>query len=211
MEIKRIDDFYTSTNVYILSDDETKEAAVVDPGGSPNEVIEYLKEEGLDLKYVILTHGHADHIGYVKDILAYKKVPVVAHKDEKEMLNDASYNLSNMMRCGRTEFDADIYVDDRDSLYLGKTKLLFIHTPGHTEGGMCIRTENNLITGDTLFKGSMGRCDLRGGDERKMKKSLNKIKKFENEVAVYPGHGEPSVLGHEKQNNPYLSTRYIGE
>ena len=73
MEIKRIDDFYTSTNVYIISDEETKEAAVVDPGGSPNEVIEYLKEEGLDLKYVVLTHGHADHIGYVKDILEYKK------------------------------------------------------------------------------------------------------------------------------------------
>ncbi|WP_300279433.1 MBL fold metallo-hydrolase [Peptacetobacter sp.] len=211
MEIKRINDFYTSTNVYVLFDEETKEAAVVDPGGSPDVVIEYLKEEGLNLKYIILTHGHADHIGYVKNILDYKKVPVVAHKDEKDMLNHCEHNLSNRMRCGKVEFDADIYVEDKDSLYLGKTKLGFIHTPGHTEGGMCIRTENNLITGDTLFKGSMGRCDLYGGDERKMKKSLNKIKKFENELAVYPGHGDPTVLGNEKQNNPYLTTKYIGE
>ena len=211
MEIKRISDFYTSTNIYIIYDEKTKEAAVVDPGGSPEEVIEFLKNENLDLKYILLTHGHADHIGYVKDIKEYKNVPVVAHKDEKEMLNSAEMNLSNRMRCGKTEFDADIYVDDKDKLKIGDTVISFIHTPGHTEGGMCIRFENKLLSGDTLFQGSMGRCDLYGGDERKMRKSLKKIKKFENELEVYPGHGESTVLGIEKETNPYLSSSYIGK
>ena len=211
MEIKRINDFYTSTNIYIIYDEKTRESAVVDPGGSPEEVIEFLKTENLNLKYILLTHGHADHIGYVKNIKEYKDVPVVAHKDEKEMLNSAEMNLSNRMRCGKTEFDADIYVDDKDKLKIGDTVISFIHTPGHTEGGMCIRFEDKLLSGDTLFKGSMGRCDLCGGDERKMRKSLKKIKKFENELKVYPGHGEATVLGMEKETNPYLSSNYIGK
>jgi len=191
MKMEKFVDDYCGVNSYVVSDDDTNKCMVVDPGGSLQNIYNYIKKNDLDLEYIVLTHGHGDHIGY-------------ANKNEKEMLNDKDKNLSSRLKCGAQEFDADIYVDDKDTLKLGNLNMRFIHTPGHTPGGMCIRFGDDMITGDTLFAGSIGRTDLFGGDYKSMEKSLKKLCKYEDNVRVYPGHGPASTLGIEKQSNPYL-------
>jgi len=204
MKMEKFVDDYCGVNSYVVSDDDTNKCMVVDPGGSLQNIYNYIKKNNLDLEYIVLTHGHGDHIGYVMEIKANTGAKIVANKNEKEMLNDKDKNLSSRMHCGSQEFDADIYVDDKDTLKLGNLSMRFIHTPGHTPGGMCIRFGDDMITGDTLFAGSIGRTDLFGGDYKSMEKSLKKLCKYEDNVRVYPGHGPASTLGIEKQSNPYL-------
>ncbi|HSQ90353.1 MBL fold metallo-hydrolase [Romboutsia sp.] len=205
MKIEKIVEPNFGENIYVLIDDNTKKCAVVDPGGVESKVLNYIKNNGLELEYIVLTHGHGDHIGAVKDIKEKTNAKIVAHSDEKELLLDKKKNLSHMMHCGAQEFDADIYVSDKDKLELGSLKLTFLHTPGHTKGCMCIRVENEMFTGDTLFAGSIGRTDLYSGDYKQIEKSLKKLSKYEDNIKIYPGHGPSSTLGIEKSTNPYMS------
>ncbi|MDB8793771.1 MBL fold metallo-hydrolase [Romboutsia sp. 1001216sp1] len=206
MKIEKILEPSFGENMYILVDEETKKCAVVDPGGAEDKILNYIKNNGLTLEYILLTHGHGDHIGAVKSIREKTGAKVVAHTDEKELLNDNRKNLSCMMpHCGPQELDADIYVNDKEKLTLGNLKLSFIHTPGHTKGGMCIRVNDDMFTGDTLFAGSIGRTDFIGGSYKELEKSLKKLSKYENDVKIYPGHGPSSTLGIEKTSNPYMS------
>lgn len=204
MKIEKMVEPYFGENMYVLIDDETKKCAVVDPGGASDKILSYIKKNSLDLKYIILTHGHGDHIGAVNDIKSKVNTTVIAHNDEKELLNDNRKNLSYSMHCGPQELDADIYVHDKDKLELGNLKLSFIHTPGHTKGCMCIRVNDDMFTGDTLFAGSIGRTDLYSGDYKQIEKSLKKLAKFEDKVKIHPGHGPSSTLGIEKMSNPYM-------
>ena len=204
MKIEKIVEPYFGENMYILIDEETKKCAVVDPGGASDKILNYIRANALQLQYIILTHGHGDHIGAVNKIKSQTNVKVIAHNDEKELLNDNRKNLSYSMHCGPQELDADIYVHDKDKLELGNLKLSFIHTPGHTKGCMCIRVNDDMFTGDTLFAGSIGRTDLYGGDYRQIEKSLKKLSKFEDKVKIHPGHGPSSTLGIEKMSNPYM-------
>ncbi len=206
MKIEKILEPSFGENMYILVDEETKKCAVVDPGGAEDKILNYIKNNGLTLEYILLTHGHGDHIGAVKSIREQTGAKVVAHTDEKELLNDNRKNLSCMMpHCGPQELDADIYVNDKEKLTLGNLKLSFIHTPGHTKGGMCIRVNDDMFTGDTLFAGSIGRTDFIGGSYKELEKSLKKLSKYENDVKIHPGHGPSSTLGIEKTSNPYMS------
>ena len=204
MKIEKIVEPYFGENMYILIDEETKKCAVVDPGGASDKILNYIRANALQLQYIILTHGHGDHIGAVNKIKSQTNVKVIAHNDEKELLNDNRKNLSYSMHCGPQELDADIYVHDKDKLELGNLKLSFIHTPGHTKGCMCIRVNDDMFTGDTLFAGSIGRTDLYGGDYRQIEKSLKKLAKYEDKVKIHPGHGPSSTLGIEKMSNPYM-------
>lgn len=204
MKIDKIVEPYFGENMYILIDEDTKKSAVIDPGGAIDKIFNYIKKNSLELDYIILTHGHGDHIGAVNDIKLKTNATIIAHKDEKELLNDNRKNLSYSMHCGPQELDADIYVNDKDKLELGNLKLSFIHTPGHTKGSMCIRVNNDMFTGDTLFAGSIGRTDFYSGDYKQIEKSLNKLAKFEDKVKIHPGHGPSSTLGIEKMSNPYM-------
>ena len=204
MKIEKIVEPYFGENMYILIDEETKKCAVVDPGGASDKILNYIRANALQLQYIILTHGHGDHIGAVNKIKSQTNVKVIAHNDEKELLNDNRKNLSYSMHCGPQELDADIYVHDKDKLELGNLKLSFIHTPGHTKGCMCIRVNDDMFTGDTLFAGSIGRTDLYGGDYKQIEKSLRKLAKYEDKVKIHPGHGPSSTLGIEKMSNPYM-------
>lgn len=204
MKIEKIVEPYFGENMYILIDEETKKCAVVDPGGASDKILNYIRANALQLQYIILTHGHGDHIGAVNKIKSQTNVKVIAHNDEKELLNDNRKNLSYSMHCGPQELNADVYVNDKDKLELGNLKLSFIHTPGHTKGCMCIRVNDDMFTGDTLFAGSIGRTDLYGGDYRQIEKSLKKLSKFEDKVKIHPGHGPSSTLGIEKMSNPYM-------
>lgn len=205
MKIEKLVEPNFGENVYILIDDNTKKCAVVDPGGIESQILNYIKNNDLQLEYILLTHGHGDHIGAVKSIKAKTNAKIVAHSEEKELLLDKKKNLSYMMHCGAQEFDADIYVNDKEKLELGELKLTFLHTPGHTKGCMCIRVNDDMFTGDTLFAGSIGRTDLYSGDYKQIEKSLNKLSRYENNVKIHPGHGPSSTLGIEKSTNPYMS------
>lgn len=204
MKIEKIVEPYFGENMYILIDEETKKCAVVDPGGASDKILNYIKRNSLELEYILLTHGHGDHIGAVNTIKSRTNAKVVAHNDEQELLNDNRKNLSYSMHCGPQELNADIYVHDKEKLELGNLKLSFIHTPGHTKGCMCIRVNDDMFTGDTLFAGSIGRTDLYGGDYKQIEKSLRKLAKYEDKVKIHPGHGPSSTLGIEKMSNPYM-------
>ena len=204
MKIEKIVEPYFGENMYILIDEETKKCAVVDPGGASDKILNYIKRNSLELEYILLTHGHGDHIGAVNTIKSRTNAKVVAHNDEQELLNDNRKNLSYAMHCGPQELNADVYVNDKDKLELGNLKLSFIHTPGHTKGCMCIRVNDDMFTGDTLFAGSIGRTDLYGGDYKQIEKSLRKLAKYEDKVKIHPGHGPSSTLGIEKMSNPYM-------
>ncbi|WP_270646699.1 MBL fold metallo-hydrolase [Paeniclostridium hominis] len=204
MIIEKFTDHLFGENTYLIADKNTREGAVIDPGGDVKDLIKYVKDNFIEVKYIILTHGHGDHIGCVPELKKATNACIIAHSDEKEILLDKKKNLSYRMHCGPTEFEADEYVNEGDSVNLGDLKLKFIHTPGHTKGGMCINVGNHMFTGDTLFAGSMGRTDLYSGDNKQMQKSLSRLKNYEDDIIVYPGHGPNTTMGIEKATNPYM-------
>ena len=204
MILEKIVENRMGENTYVVGDENTKKCIVVDPGAKPEDIINKVKQKGLNIEYIVLTHGHGDHITNVLKLKEMTNAKIVAHIDEKEILLDKKKNLSSQLYSYAIEFDADIYVKDNDTLKVGDMKLKFIHTPGHTPGSMCIKIDNNMLTGDTLFAGSIGRTDFYGGDYKKMQKSLKKLEKYDNDVMIYPGHGPSSNLKIEKMSNPFM-------
>ncbi len=205
MIIETIEDRFMGENTYLLGDEKTKKCAIIDPGASLVDILSAVKVRNLTVEYIILTHGHADHIGNVKKLKAETNGKIVAHENEKELLIDRKKNLSVRFPCGPQEFDADIYVKDKERLEIGELRLTFMHTPGHTPGGMCIKVGNHMFTGDTLFAGSIGRTDFYGGDFKAMTKSLNKLANQDGNITIYPGHGPTSTIEREKLTNPYMN------
>ena len=193
-------------NTYLAYDEETQKGFVVDPGGTCPELIEQAKNDCVDITYIILTHGHGDHIGGVEDVLnAFPAAKIVAHKDEEEMLLDPSLNLSRDVCYKKVSLTADILVEDKDTLNVGNLELTFIHTPGHSLGGMCIYTDGNLFCGDTIFHNSIGRSDFYGGDYRTLINSIkDKIYVFPDDTVLFPGHMGTSTVGDEKRGNPFV-------
>ena len=205
MIIEKVEERFMGENTYILGDEKTKKCAVIDPGGSVIDIFNIIKQHDLTVEYILLTHGHADHIGYVPQVKEKTDAKVVAYKDEKEILMDKKKNLSSMIfSVPELEIDADLYVEEGDILEIGSLKLKFIHTPGHTKGGMCIKVGENIFTGDTLFAGGIGRTDFYSGDYKQIMKSLKKLSKYDDNAVVYPGHGPSSTIGVEKRVNPYM-------
>lgn len=194
-------------NTYLAIDENTKKGFIVDPGGYNPKLTKMVKEEGADIQYIILTHGHADHICGVNEHLDdFPGVKVVANKNEENMLSDVNFNQSAMFGVPQT-VKADILTDDGDELKVGDLTLKFIYTPGHTPGGMCvyIASENVLFSGDTLFCESIGRTDFPGGSFKELKDAVhNKLFTLPDETAVLPGHMGATTIGHEKGNNPFV-------
>ncbi len=192
-----------ATNCYYFYDEEIKQAVVVDPPEKGAWIYEHLLGKGLQVDAILLTHGHFDHISGVNALKEMSGAEIYAPLPEKEMLSDPSLNLSDE----GVVVTADHYTEDQEKLVVANIPVEVIFTPGHTGGGCCyyLEEEKILISGDTLFAGSVGRTDLPTGSHTQLIKSIReKLMVLPDDVIVYPGHGESTSIGEERKFNPFL-------
>lgn len=189
-------------NCYLLYDEDTKEASLIDPGDEAAAIIAFIKNKGLKLQNIILTHGHWDHIGAVSEIKKYSHSRILIHADDARSLTSPEYNLGYLYGSSIEATPAETFLRDGDTITIGSASYTVIHTPGHTVGGICLYGEERLFSGDTLFREGIGRSDLPGGNGIQL---INGIKKelfsLPPETMVYPGHGPETTIGWEKENN----------
>jgi len=183
---------------YIIGDESTKDAAVVDAGWEADKLIDIANKEKLKITKIILTHSHYDHVQKVDELASKTNAAVYFHEDDSNEIKKSIKNPNIKIH----------KLKNNDEIKIGNIKIKVIHTPGHTPGAVCLLAENKLITGDTLFVNAIGRTDLAGGDSVKLFENLQKLKKLNDDIEVYPGHdyGEIpfSTIGGEKKTNPYF-------
>lgn len=189
------------TNCYIVADENTKEAMVVDPGAEADKIIEMIKVLGVTIKYIVLTHCHADHIGAVMPLKNALGGKILIHRKEAESLYNPEISLTDIIGEHRIVLEADSRLDDGDVIHIGDIEFKIIHTPGHTVGGICLYCEKEklLLSGDTLFRGTWGRTDLPTGDFKDIMRSItNKLLVLPEDTIIYPGHGKSSMIREEE-------------
>ena len=191
------------TNCYIVSNENTLECVVIDPGDEANTILNYIEDNKLKCVAILLTHGHFDHVGAVDAVAEDTGATVYMHE-----LDDAKNSYMYMMRYRLPE--SGVYLKDGDKLELAGLSFDIMATPGHTLGGVTIRCEDALFTGDTLFKGSCGRTDLPGGDMATQLDSIRRICSLEGDYEVYPGHMDSSTLERERLFNYYCRVALRG-
>ena len=193
------------TNCYIVMDENTKEAVVIDPAGDEEEIFAAIEELGAAVKYIMLTHAHFDHILACKALKDATGAQIVLHENDRDIMSEQYVvNFRPMLKGKYKEIFPDILVKDRDCISFGNLTATFIHTPGHTSGSCCIIIDDYVFSGDTLFRGSCGRWDLDGGNFEDIKKSLKLLYAMDKDYKVMPGHGPATTLFAEKETNPYM-------
>ena len=196
MQIKMMQVGPLGTNCYLLEDEKSKLAAVVDPGGDAPRILSQAQADGVEVKMILLTHAHFDHTGGVAELCAsLPGVPVYLHPADAALVGSDVFPAIGA---------ATVPYEDGDTVQLGELAIQVLHTPGHTPGGVCLMAGDALFTGDTLFQGSMGRTDFPGGDLTAMQLSLQRLSQLPPSLAVYPGHGPASTIGDERRWNPFL-------
>lgn len=205
IKVKGFDDGVFMENTYVVSDPGSGLVAVVDPGAYTDRIRDAVKEGG-KLSLILLTHGHADHIFALPEFRRdYPEAKIVACSGERPMLTTASMNNSEEFTGRKLEQEADIYVEDGGQIEFGNETLMFIHTPGHTPGGMCIYTGKILFSGDTLFYRSVGRTDLPESSTVQLVRAIReKLYVLPDDTVVYPGHGPATTIGEEKRENFFV-------
>ncbi len=189
-------------NNYLIIDEQSKEAALVDCSAVDKDIEDSLNEEGAKLKYILLTHGHFDHVAGIRP---NSDVKVVMNKEDLGWLNKTNQYLPMFGMPEMTIPSIDIFVNDGDILKLGNLEIKVLHTPGHTPGGVCYLVDEKLFSGDTIFRESVGRCDLEGGDFDQIVQSIkNKVYTLPPETLIYPGHGRMTSVEWENLYNRFL-------
>ena len=195
-------------NCSIIGDEDTHEAMVIDPGDQIEEIQAIVSKNHLQVKQIVVTHAHLDHVGGAKKLRAATGAPILLNQNDQELLAmlDVQAAWLGMDDPGKIEVDQN--AQDGDVVKTGLIAATVMHTPGHTEGSICLYfpTEKKLIAGDTLFAGSIGRTDLPGGSMRKILRSLHeKVLALPDETIVVPGHGPTTSIGEERESNPFLN------
>lgn len=205
MFLKRTEVGPLAANCYIIADETSKEAAVIDPGGEGDDIAAFCMQQGFTVKYIINTHGHADHIMGNAAVKAATGGELLVHEADAAMLTSPHLSLATFVGMQTEMIPPDRTLADGDKLQLGSLALKIIHTPGHTPGGISIAVENYLFTGDTLFAESIGRTDFPGGSFSQLIKSVEtKLFTYPDDTTVCPGHGSSTTVKWEKDNNPFL-------
>ena len=181
--------------VYLVGDKNTREVLVVDPAWQVDTILKIAKQEDLTIKGALVSHYHFDHTNGIEELLESVDCPVYVNKKDSPYLEYSHDNIRN--------------VDDGARVQVGDVEITLVHTPGHTPGSQCFHVQNRLISGDTLFIGACGRCDLPGGDAKEMYHTLTqRLMKFDDSTILFPGHNyserPSSTMGAEKKTNPYL-------
>ncbi len=197
-------------NNYLLIDESTKKAVLIDASGAFEKVKSLLNENNAILEKILLTHGHFDHIGGCYDFQKNLGTKVLIHKDDAEMVNKMKQQLQMFGMPAQEEPTVEGFIEDGEIIKIGDSQIKAIHTPGHTKGGMCFLVEDKIFSGDTLFLHSVGRTDLYGGDYSELEKSITqKLFTLEGDYTIYPGHGPSTSLDKEKLENPFFGRKPI--
>lgn len=203
MFFKRLPDGLLASNCYIIGDNG--ECIVIDPGVDISKILQVVKDNNMCVKYIAATHAHLDHIVALDDLKEETGSITIAHKLEAKAFGDSTLNGSMLFGLNKVFNEPDIKADDGYIFECGGIEFKIIHTPGHTEGSICILTDSLLFSGDTLFYMSVGRTDLgRGSQEDLIFSIKHKLFKLDPGVKVYPGHGTATTIGFEKENNPFV-------
>jgi len=198
MKVKRLMVGVYAANCYIVMDDDTRETAVIDPGGDADEIIQAVDELKAEVKYVLLTHGHKDHTGAASEVAEHYGAAIGINK------NDARVSLPDFLE-GKFYKEPELSLKDGVEVKLGSHTMRCIETPGHTAGGVSFLVDSMLFTGDTLFSGSIGRTDLGGGDPFTIIESIKRrLMTLPDDTIVLPGHGPQTTVKRERMSNPYL-------
>ncbi|HEX3016166.1 MAG TPA: MBL fold metallo-hydrolase [Desulfobacteria bacterium] len=205
MQIKTIPVGEIGANCYIIANEEIKTALIIDPGAEGKKILDAVAELDVQVGAIIITHGHLDHIGAVGEIKQETGAAVLIHALDAPCLIEPKRNLSFFFGSPFKTNPADIMLEDGQDINLGSLSFKVLHTPGHTVGGVCLSFAGGIITGDTLFAGSVGRTDFPGGSAEALLKSIKeKILVLPPETVIYPGHGPQSTIAEQLENNPYL-------
>ncbi|MGA3026776.1 MAG: MBL fold metallo-hydrolase [Bryobacteraceae bacterium] len=194
-------------NCSIFGDEQTREAVVIDPGDETAAILARLAKHSLHVTAIVITHAHIDHIGGAARLKAATGAPVYMNADDQDLYDQLDMQAGWLGMATPSRTTVDVGIRDGGSLSSGGTEFRFLHTPGHTQGSVSvwIPAENKLVAGDTLFRDSIGRTDLPGGDYRKILRSIHtKLLALPEQTIVIPGHGEATTIGREKERNPFL-------
>lgn len=209
MEIKKMVLGSLGNNTYIVIGDERKSALVIDPSYEPERIMEYVAGLGLELKAILVTHGHFDHVAAIPKIIEHIHIPVVTHKEEAEIMTDSIKNLSTYFLAKKIVASADTFIEDDEIIDFGDgLKFKAIMVPGHSPKGVCYYSleAGVVFSGDTLMAGSIGRTDYYDGPSSDLCEAIcSRLMFLPKETVVYPGHGPETTIGHEKRYNPYIS------
>jgi glyoxylase-like metal-dependent hydrolase (beta-lactamase superfamily II) len=194
-------------NCYLYASETSRKGFIIDPGDEADTILSRVKELSLSIEYIILTHGHPDHTGALKQVREMTKAQIAMHAADAGMLKDKL--LHSLLGFRHSDVTPDQMLVEGETIKAGELALKVLHTPGHTPGGICLLGDGLVFTGDTLFNMSIGRTDLPGGNlELLMSSICDRLLSLPDETSVYPGHGPASTIGDERRSNPFLDGRY---